>query len=552
MYLDEVSSLQPGMELDRFTVSSFIGKGGLGEVYEVVDEADSSVHAVKVMPKASLETDDPEFREILLKSLQEIKDPFLLPLHDFGDEEVFFWMRSDFVAPHEAFRARTVWEYARRFQGRLPESMVRGIIAQTLRALHSLHEAGIAHANLKPENLLFAADGSIRLSDAGHVLTVGHSWDDFHLPKDGTLQNATPFDPLPGFSRALPSLLRTFEYFAPEREEGRTAGDPICDIYSVGLITYHLLTGRTRPILRKPASQIIPEINPAWDAWIQRATAYEREERFHTVAEMARDLPESTGRADSMIEEGFISESKVFYAPKPRSLIYDPEPDFNNTGTPTEHGNPKSHLTLSKPKPRADSPPPSPNPTTPGVAPASATAAVQTATDDRRASINAIADTVDVIAGGPTRPDGFGTAPIPAGISALPAPDPGEIHIPDSKLGFFLKFGALAALLVASGFAAAYFILNPSSAPQESTLGSPAAETAPAIAEPKPEIPVLTGRVTLFTYRGGDFIVQIRPENRPKEEVTLQVTATFFESLRVGQTVQVFERHLAPGSPRTF
>ncbi|MGF1531146.1 MAG: serine/threonine protein kinase [Puniceicoccaceae bacterium] len=528
MYLDEVSSLQPGMELDRFVISSFIGKGGLGEVYEAVEVETSETSALRVMPKASLETDDPEFREILLNSLTEIKDPHLLPVLDFGEEEAFFWIRTDFVPVHPAFRARTVHAYARRFQGRLPESMVCGVIAQTLKGLHCLHEAGINHGNLKPENLLFAPDGTIQVADAGHVLTVGHSWDDFHLPKEEQLMNATPFDPLPGFSRSLPSLLRTFEYFAPEREEGRTVGDPLCDIYAVGLIAYHLITGRTRPLMRKQPTEIIPEINPKWDSWIKQATAYERDQRFKTVAEMAKALPDPTGKADDLIEEGFISEQKVFYVPRPCSLTY-----AEAAAADAQSSAEKGSLKLAKPKSSA------PNP---GVASEPSRSKIDPG------AVEAVADTIDILLAGSSPPPHAAPSLAPA-IQPQPTA-PHDIDVGDPRIGFYLKVGSLAALLVVTGFVLATFLQGGGSSSVDASTTQGATESTPV--EPVVARPLIEGSVVLLTRRDNDRIVQIRTNDIPAKDLTLIVTEQFYRSLRIGQDVTVYQSDLDPSATRPF
>ncbi len=312
-FTDEISSLQPGMDIGELHIVSFIGKGAIGEVYLAQHESLGKQFALKVIPKAFVEGDAEAAFQEAVRVQSTLVHPNILQIDDLGDEGMFFWMRVEYV---EGVRTaddvliRTLEDRIQYNKGPLSEDEVRYYLYFLLLGLDHAHNAGVVHMDLKPVNILIVEDG-VKIAELGVTNLLGHAWDDFHLLRHEPLLEPTPFEPLPGFSRALPSLLSAFEYFSPEQRIGMPA-DAVSNLYSLGLITYRMLTGRQCFSLELP-SQIVEGIDPRWDQWIRQALAYYPEDRFQSAAEMLHAVPglgeEGAGATEGVAEVSETSEA---------------------------------------------------------------------------------------------------------------------------------------------------------------------------------------------------------------------------------------------------
>ena len=105
-------------------------------------------------------------------------------------------------------------------QGALPLEKVFSVLLQVSRGLAALHNAGVVHRDVKPENILVGFDGTLKIADFGIAL-------------------------VPGFPNILCSahLVGTVDYLAPEYVESGVS-DGLSDIFALGVIGYQMLTGR--------------------------------------------------------------------------------------------------------------------------------------------------------------------------------------------------------------------------------------------------------------------------------------------------------------------
>ena len=263
--------------LGPYTIRGRLGRGGMGTVYEGVDEAGVSV-AVKTL-SAHL-GDDTGLRrrfEAEIEALKGLRHPGIVRLLAFGEDEgrPFFAM--------ELVRGRSLEEIlksGRRFDW--PEATA--IAADIARALKAAHDQGIIHRDLKPANLLFPdgpAPGSrVKLADFGIARLFGDT---------GHTQAGT--------------VVGTAEYMAPEQ----AAGGPVdgrVDLYALGLVIFAMLTGRPpfrggeiAEVLRRQRSEqpprvsaIVPEVPPAVDDLVARLLAKEPASRHASALAVGRAL----------------------------------------------------------------------------------------------------------------------------------------------------------------------------------------------------------------------------------------------------------------------
>lgn len=292
IFTDEVSSLQAGMSIGNLHIVSFLGKGGIGEVYLAQHEILGKEFAIKVIPKgfAGEAHGDEAFKQSA-RIQAKLNHPNIVRIDDLGDEGMFYWLRMEYVAGepvNDEKHLRSLRDLMEMTKGPLTVEEVRYYLFHALVGLAFAHSQDVVHADLKPENLLLAEEG-VKIAELGVVELIGHAWDDFHLLRHNPRLEPTPFDPLPGFSRQLPSLLSTFEFFSPEQKAGKKP-TPGSNLYTVGLIAYRMLTGRNSVGLDLP-SACVADVDSAWDKWLLRALAYDPTKRFANATEMLEAMP---------------------------------------------------------------------------------------------------------------------------------------------------------------------------------------------------------------------------------------------------------------------
>lgn len=140
-----------------------------------------------------------------------------------------------------------------------------------VRVVARLHEAGVAHGDLKPANIRLAADGTVRLLDLGlaraNVATrLARTLSQSLVSVDGK------------------EIAGTLEYMAPELYEGEPAG-PATDVYALGVLLHHLLTGRP-PAFGVSPSALNPYLPPGFEDVLRIALQRDPARRFSSAREI--------------------------------------------------------------------------------------------------------------------------------------------------------------------------------------------------------------------------------------------------------------------------
>ena len=176
-----------------------------------------------------------------------------------------------------------------RAQGPLPRWLVVDYILQALIGLAGAHARGIVHRDLKPSNLFLAqrADGSAIIK----VLDFGVSKSIMATEVDQSLTGAK-------------AMLGSPPYMSPEQVRSPKTVDPRADIWAMGIVMYELLTGRLpfrgrevqetfALILERDVPRVrdlAPEVPAGLEAAILKCLTKNREERFQSVADLAKAL----------------------------------------------------------------------------------------------------------------------------------------------------------------------------------------------------------------------------------------------------------------------
>jgi serine/threonine protein kinase/beta-lactam-binding protein with PASTA domain len=258
----------------RYAIVARIASGGMGEVFRARDTVLARDVAIKVLHR-SLAGDQAfvdRFRTEA-RAAAGLSHTNIVAVFDWGSVDGIYYMVMEYV------RGQSVRALANR-RGRLEPAQTAEIVRQTLQALDHAHREGIVHRDIKPENMLVTTEGVVKVADFG----LARAYADGRQTQAGTVTG-------------------TVQYLAPEQIRGEPA-DPRSDLYSLGIVSYELLTGRL-PFTGETAMSIaykhlsgrvpmpsatVPSIPAELDGFVASATDRDREMRPESAIAMRHDL----------------------------------------------------------------------------------------------------------------------------------------------------------------------------------------------------------------------------------------------------------------------
>ena len=280
--------LTVGGKFGDFDVVRELGRGGMGAVYLVRDPATGEEYAAKVMLENPLHGDD--FKRRFIREAEiamKVEHPNLVRVYDVGrdPETGYAYMIMDYVGGgdlHDALARRLI---DRRGPYRVKEALA--ILRPLLGALSAASAAGVVHRDIKPDNILFDAEGNPYLTDLGVA----------KLSDDKTLTRLTMSNVVVG----------TPAYMAPEQMTDSHKVDVRADLYALGLVLWEMLAGEC-PNAELSASELMaralkgvrirdirvlrPKLPLYVIRFLRRMTEPNPERRFATPEEALRFLDE--------------------------------------------------------------------------------------------------------------------------------------------------------------------------------------------------------------------------------------------------------------------
>jgi serine/threonine-protein kinase len=305
--LEPNGMLRPGDRFAHYKILRLVGVGGMGEVYLAEDEKLDRRVAIKILNERFGKNESHLSRFIReAKAASSLNHPNILVIHEINVGEEANYIVSEYV------EGRTLRDLIG--SSELTLQSVIDIAIQIAGALSAAHGAGIVHRDIKPENIVVRPDGYVKVLDFGLAKLLAPQ-DLFGGGESGiAIQNAT----------AQGVIMGTVNYMSPEQAKGERV-DERTDIFSLGVVVYEMLTGRTpfegksmsetfanlintepRPLGLEP-SKVADELQRIASKMLSK----DRDERYQSCDNLLKDLK---GLKDNIAFEEKLGSSHPAFA----------------------------------------------------------------------------------------------------------------------------------------------------------------------------------------------------------------------------------------------
>ena len=273
-------------EIGRYKILGIIGTGGMGSVYEAMQESPRRRVALKVIKAGS--ASDMALRRF------EFEGQVLAKLHHSNIAQIYeagMWESPQGPVPYFAMEyipgARPIVQYVDKKD--LPVQERLKLFIKVCEAVHHAHQKGIIHRDLKPDNILIDSSGEPKIIDFGVARAT-----------DADMAVTT-------MQTTMGQLIGTLQYMSPEQcDADPDAIDTRSDVYALGVIMFQLLSGKLPYDLKRQAIheavRVIQEVRPDSlstislvlkgdvDTIAQKALEKDRDRRYQSASDLAHDI----------------------------------------------------------------------------------------------------------------------------------------------------------------------------------------------------------------------------------------------------------------------
>ena len=284
--------ISPGEVIGHYEIVSFIGQGGMGQVYLARDILLGRKVAFKILTSALANNERGLSRfEKEARAASALNHPNILVIYEFGQVDGLYFIASEFVD------GPTLTQMLE--GGGLSFQSAIDIAIQIAKALEASHAGGIVHRDIKPENVIVRGDRLVKVLDFGIAKLV----------ESNSLESSDRGALARSISLSQAGLvIGSARYMSPEQARGVDV-DPRTDIFSLGAVLYEMIAGRPAfegetisdiiAEILKGVPQRLDEIHPqtpsAIQAIVSKAMCKDREARYQTVKELLADLQQAPG-----------------------------------------------------------------------------------------------------------------------------------------------------------------------------------------------------------------------------------------------------------------
>jgi len=265
--------------ITNYTIKSELGQGGMATVYLAEHKTLGLPVAVKILAKEFAHNENIRKRFLAeARNMFKMSHPNIIKVTDLIEE-------GDTVAfVMEYIEGETLKNYLER-KGKLSNDDIKTIFTQMLAAVAYVHEQGLIHRDIKPSNFMISPNGQVKLLDFGIAKNLNPSSAEYTM----TAQH---------------QIMGTVMYMSPEQIKSTKQVTFAADIYSLGVVLWQMVAGK-KPYdtndLSIPEIQVsiirenLPDVNPSWNALIQKATHKNLDSRYTSAQLFLNDLqnPES-------------------------------------------------------------------------------------------------------------------------------------------------------------------------------------------------------------------------------------------------------------------
>jgi len=224
----------------QYDILETLGKGASGVVYKVRNRGDRKLFAMKVMEKGNNSMNDEESLMNEIRCMRRLRHRHIVNCVEMVQSDKKMWLFMDLATGGGLYERILALDH-------FSEKSAASVIKQVLKAVHYMHSMGVVHRDLKPENVLLESsdvDADIKVADFGLAVDMG--WESYHPRESMKLKASTEIH---GGFCGSPICM------APEVAVKSARYGPQCDVWSIGCMTYELLSG-SPPFTAKSAKAL--------------------------------------------------------------------------------------------------------------------------------------------------------------------------------------------------------------------------------------------------------------------------------------------------------